>query len=208
MALTPKQRKAALEKGLSTTIASPDDAKYLSPNPKAATQLFFSSKSKTVPLRILPADGMPNVEPKDKVKRQTVDRKYYRQTVSQAKEETGDFLPADRKSDVKEQDNSAVPLAPIQWAIWEALCAAQAQNKVISYRKLAQAAKSSIRGARDALAVIEKEGGIRSKVTVRTPDEQGMLIEIEAEIQFRSASLKETKGLVKREGIYRQTVNR
>jgi hypothetical protein len=78
----------------------------------------------------------------------------------------------------------------------------------VSYRKIAQSVNASIRGVRDALAVIEKEGGILSKITVRTPDEQGMRIEINGLKQFRRASLKETKGLLKREGDYRQTVYR
>src|SRR5262249_41464813 len=69
-------------------------------------------------------------------------------------------------------------------------------------------ANASIRGIRDAFAVIEKEGGIRSKATIRTPDEQGMRVAIEPRIPFRLASIKETKGLLKREGNYRQTVDR
>lgn len=101
---------------------------------------------------------------------------------------------------------STIPLAPLQWAIWEALKEADSLKKLVSYRKLAQAANASIRGVRDALIVLEKEGGVRSKITVRTPDEQGMRIELNTLKPFRPASLKETKGLLKREGNYRQTV--
>jgi len=102
----------------------------------------------------------------------------------------------------------SIPLAPVQWAVWGSLRAADLADQIVSYRKLALVTNASTRGIRDALAVIEKEGGIRSKTTIRTPDEQGMRIEIESSINFRLASIKETKGLLRRDGNYRQTVDR
>jgi len=57
MALTPKQRKAALEKGLAVNLAAADDRKYRSPNPKAATQLFAKLAEATQSTGTLPADG-------------------------------------------------------------------------------------------------------------------------------------------------------
>jgi hypothetical protein len=118
-----------------------------------------------------------------------------------------DGLPVASKStslDPKE----CIPLAPVQWAVWNALQSADATGVIVSYRKLAAAANATIRGVRDALHVIEIEGGIRSKLTVRTPDEQGMRIEINRERSFSAASLPETKGIAKRGIDYRQTVNR
>jgi hypothetical protein len=216
MALTPKQRKAALEKGLSVNLTAGDDSKYRSPNPKAAIQLFVKPAEVTQANK-LPADGRPVDVPADDVSRQTVDQQHYRQTGSPHYRQTGSGigaqklieLPADgRPVASKELDDSLIPLAPIQWATWEALKEAESAGKLVSYRKLAQTVTASIRGVRDALAVIEKEGGIRAKTTVRTPDEQGMRIELNTLRPFRPASLKETKGLLKRGIDYRQTVDR
>ena len=217
MALTPKQRKAALEKGFSVNLATEDDSKYRSPNRIAATELFAKAADgyKTKPS--LPADGVTEQLPADGLERQTVDRQYYRQTVSQHYRQTGSekrladdaTLPADGQPVVEGNEAAkSIPLAPVQWALWSALRAADMADEVVSYRKLALIANASTRGIRDALAVIEKEGGIRAKTTIRTPDEQGMRIETEASTSFRLASIKETKGLLRRDGNYRQTVNR
>jgi hypothetical protein len=216
MALTPKQRKAALEKGLSVNLATADDSKYRSPNPKAAIQLFVKPVDITE-AHSLPTDGRPEALPADGLPRQTVDRKHYRQTGSVHYRQTGSkkqeqvaaSLPADGRPEASKESSAVlIPLAPIQWAIWEALKEAEAAGKLVSYRRLAQGINASIRGVRDALAVIEKEGGIYSKTTVRTPDEQGMRIALHTHQPFRPASLKETKGLLKRNGNYRQTVDR
>ncbi len=217
MALTPKQRKAALEKGFSVNLATEDDSKYRSPNRAAATELFAKAADgyKTKPS--LPADGVTEQLPADGLPGQTVDRQYYRQTVSQHYRSTGSekqlteeiILPADGQPVIEGNETAKnIPLAPVQWALWSALRAADLADQVVSYRKLALVANASTLGISDALAVIEKEGGIRSKTTVRTPDEQGMRIETEPSTNFRLASIKETKGLLRRDGNYRQTVNR
>ena len=65
MALSPKQRKQALEKGLAIQLAG-DDEKYLSPNPKAALQLFTRPLAESESSDELPADRLTD--------RQTVDR--------------------------------------------------------------------------------------------------------------------------------------
>lgn len=220
MALTPKQRKEALQKGLSIDLAA-DEKKYLYPNPVAATQLFVKAPKANLTPETLPADGRPAALPADGQIGQTVDRQHYRQTGSKHYRQTGSrikasdkvlesiALPTDgRPVETQDKNNSAIPLAPLQWATWEALKEADSLKKLVSYRKLAQAANASIRGVRDALTVIEKEGGVRSKITVRMPDEQGMRIELNTLKPFRPASLRETKGLLKREGNYRQTVDR
>ncbi|MBM4258550.1 MAG: hypothetical protein FJ147_21960 [Deltaproteobacteria bacterium] len=223
MALTPKQRKAALEKGFAVTLASTDDTKYLSPNPKAATQLFAKVPEVSGNASSLPADGLPTL-PVDRLPRQTVDRQYYRQTVSQNvgtdRRSDGsetraaiplhlptDGLTVDEDSFISPGD-TGIPLAPVQWLLWQALCEADSANQIVSYRKLALQLSASIRGVRDAMTVIEKEGGVVAKFTVRTPDEQGMRIKIKADHPFRKSSLKETKALLKRENDYRQTVDR
>src|SRR5215475_7086122 len=125
MALTPKQRKAALDKGLAVNLAATDETKYLSPNPKAAAQLFAKPLSQAAAQRELPADGRPADVPADGLPRQTVDRKRYRQTVSPyyrqtpptTSTKTEELLPADRKTEVEpDVDSSSIPLAPVQWA--------------------------------------------------------------------------------------------
>jgi len=208
MALTPKQRKAALERGLSVKLATADDSKYCSPNPNSAMQLFAKSPEESK-ANVLPADGRPAALPADGISRQTVDRQRYRQTGSKEAATHDVRLPADgRPAAHEEVAETSIPLAPVQWAIWEALKEAEVLGKLVSYRKLAQSVNASIRGVRDALAVIEKEGGIRAKVTVRTPDEQGMRVTLHSLTPFRPATLKETKGLLKRSNDYRQTVDR
>lgn len=216
MALTPKQRKAALEKGLSVNLAAADDSKYRSPDPKAAVQLFAKT-DEAIQDNLLPADGRPYDVPADGHYRQTVDRLRYRQTGSLHYRQTGSekepqnplLLPADGRPVVSQETAaSAIPLAPVQWATWEALKEAEASGKLVSYRKLSQIVNASTRGIRDALTIIEKEGGILSRVTVRTPDEQGMRIALNTLKPFRPASLKEAKGLLKRGESYRQTVDR
>jgi hypothetical protein len=96
----------------------------------------------------------------------------------------------------------------VQWAVLLSLREAEARGEIVCYRKLAQSANASIRGVRDALAVIEKEGGIRTKVTIRTADEQGLKVTLNPTTRFQPASLREAKGIRKRGIIYRQTVRR
>jgi hypothetical protein len=221
MAFTPKQRKAALEKGLTVDLASSDEKKYVKPNPTAATKLFAGtteeSTEESSATVVLPVDRLPVALPADPLFRQTVDRQYYRQTVSrkespfplQNESVEVPLLPADGLPVVEEDTaNKTIPLAPVQWVIWQELNRADVQDEVVSYRKLAQAANASIRGVRDALVAIDKEGGIRSKETIRTPNEQGLRVRLNTEIPFRISTLKETKGLLKRGSTYRQTVDR
>lgn len=208
MALTPKQRKAALEKGLTVELATSDDKKYMRPNPTAATKLFAPPAGEKPESESLPAD--PPI-------RQTVDRQYYRQTGSRKPD---DFsreneskiappLPADSLPVVEDgTTRDTILLAPVQWVVWQELQKADIQDHVVSYRKLARIAKASIRGIRDAFSIIEKEGGIRSKETVRTSDEQGLRVHVNTQTLFRLATLNETKGLLKRRNYYRQTVDR
>ena len=162
MALTPKQRKAALEKGLAVNLASTDETKYLSANPKAAAQLFVKPLPQVTSQKELPADGRPAVVPAHGQPRQTVDRQHSRQTVSPHYRQTPrvvnikteEVLPADRKTEVEPNTNSSSTLlAPVQWAVWEALREADVAGRLVSYRKLATAVNASIRGVRDALAV-------------------------------------------------------
>lgn len=74
MALTPKQRKAALEKGFSVNLATADDSKYRSPNRTAATELFAKTGETLKNSPSLPADGMTEPLPVDRLPRLPADR--------------------------------------------------------------------------------------------------------------------------------------
>src|SRR5262249_16955933 len=53
---------------------------------------------------------------------------------------------------------TSVPLAPLQWRVWKALY--DATGKVVSYQGLALQVKGSIPGIRQAIRILEREGGI------------------------------------------------
>src|SRR5262249_50039852 len=150
---------AALEKGFSVNLAGADDSKYRSPNRTAATELFSKSGETYKNKPSLPADGVTEPLPADGLPRQTVDRQYYRQTVCQDYRQTGSekeeeiavSLPADGLPVAEiNSPQQTIPLAPVQWALWSALRAADLADQVVSYRKLALVANASIRGIRDA----------------------------------------------------------
>jgi len=63
MAFTPKQRKAALEKGLTVDLASSDEKKYVKPNPTSATKLFAGTTEESPATELLPADREPEGKP-------------------------------------------------------------------------------------------------------------------------------------------------
>ena len=107
--------------------------------------------------------------------------------------------PADRRTVAPPADHlSEIPLAPVQWRVWEAICRAETEGKIVSRRELASLAKATIRGVRDAMKVLEEAGGILSKRTVRSASEQGIQFTLDHSISFRQASRKETLGILKK----------
>lgn len=68
-----------------------------------------------------------------------------------------------------------VPLAPLQWRVWQVLL--NSQGKVISYQGIASQVKGSIPGIRQAIRIIEREGGILSRPTVREKTQDGAVLQ-------------------------------
>ena len=206
MALTAKQRKELLEKGRSVNL-SPNDPKFQKPTRHDPHKVF----SKIAPQKSsLPSDGRPSavttgrpvVPPADRRPLPPADRRMV------AEEKKSESLPADRRTVVTPAPSQDIPLAPVQWRVWEAISQAEEEGRIISRRELASMAKATIRGVRDAMRVLEEAGGILSKQTIRTATEQGIQFTLDHSISFRQASLKEALGIPKRASSYRPTVGR
>lgn len=205
MALTVKQRKELLEKGRSVNL-SPDDPKFQRPQRHNPHKVF----SKIAPQEgSPPSDGRPSalttgrpvVLPADRRPLLPADRR----TVVREKER--ESLPADRRTVVPPPSSQEIPLAPVQWRVWEAIFKAEEEGRIVSRRELASMAKATIRGVRDAMRVLEEAGGIISKQTVRTATEQGIQFTLDHSISFRQASLRETLGIPKRAYSHRPTTD-
>jgi hypothetical protein len=95
-------------------------------------------------------------------------------------------------------DHDATLLAPLQWKVWQLLQTVTDGQATISYRKIAKQIKSTIEGVRKAIRIIQKEGGFLTKEVVRTADEQGVRLTINPHVRFRSGTLNEAKGILKR----------
>lgn len=206
MALTAKQRKALLEKGRSVNL-SPKDPKFQRPKKHDPHKVFSKVAPQEEPL---PSDGRPSAKTTGRPVAPPADRRTVppagRRTVVEDKKSIQP--PADRGTVAPADHSQAIPLAPVQWRVWEAICQAETDGKIVSRRELASIAKATIRGVRDAMNVLEEAGGILSKQTVRTASEQGIRFTLDHSIPFRRASRKETLGIVKRAYSYRPTVGR
>ena len=214
MALTPKERRAALAQGRVVDL-SPDAPQFQKPKTHDPHKIFSKAAPPEKPLpadrrtEVPPADGRPSVIttgrpevlPADRRPLPTADRR----TVVQGN--LGKPLPADRGPVVTNSPPQEIPLAPVQWRVWEAISQAEEESRVISRRALASVVKATVRGVRDALSVIETAGGILSKETVRTATEQGIRFTLDRSVPFRQASRKETFGITKRDSYHRPTVD-
>jgi hypothetical protein len=104
-----------------------------------------------------------------------------------------------------------IPLAPLQWRVWQALL--QTEGRVISHQGLAASVNGSVPGVRQAIQVIEREGGIQYRQTVRekTPDGailQGFRVSLNHAILFQQISFRESHRLQKRGLLHRHTSDR
>jgi len=73
------------------------------------------------------------------------------------------------------QLTNPVPLAPLQWRVWQVLL--NSEGKVLSYQGLVSQVKGSIPGIRQAIRIIEREGGILSRPTVREKTQDGAVLQ-------------------------------
>jgi O6-methylguanine-DNA--protein-cysteine methyltransferase len=117
-------------------------------------------------------------------------------------------LGTDRRAQELLPDFDTPLLAPLQWAVWESLQEADAAGRTVSYRQLAKQTKSTIDGVRKAVRVLQKEGGICAKETVRTAQEQGFRVVVNRDISFRRGTLNEAKAILKRGLTLGQTPDR
>src|SRR5262245_30329941 len=117
-------------------------------------------------------------------------------------------LGPDRQAQHQVPDSDAPLLAPLQWAVWEALKDADAAERTVSYRQLARETKSTIDGVRKAVRILLKEGGLIAKNTVRTAQEQGFCVVVNRNMRFRRGTLNEAKAILKRGLSLGQTPDR
>jgi hypothetical protein len=95
----------------------------------------------------------------------------------------------------------AIPLAPLQWRVWQALVTFE--GRVISYQGLASQVNGSIPGIRQAIRTIEREGGILSRTTVREKTVEGAILQgfrvvLNHAISFHQISSQEAHRLQQR----------
>lgn len=97
--------------------------------------------------------------------------------------------------------SQAIPLAPLQWRVWQALKGTE--GKVVSLKGLAAQVRGSIPGVRQAIQVIEREGGVLSRETVREKTEEGAILQgfriaLNHAISFQQVTSKEAHRVQKR----------
>lgn len=117
-------------------------------------------------------------------------------------------LGSDRQALGQTWSPEAILLAPLQWAVWLALQKAEASRGITTYRQIARETNSTIDGVRKAVRVIQKEGGIQTKETVRSAEEQGFRVTLNRDIVFRRGTLNEAKAILKRGLSLGHTTNR
>src|SRR5262249_46153901 len=83
-------------------------------------------------------------------------------------------------------------------SVWLALQKIDASRGLTTYRQIARETNSTIDGVRKAVRVIQKEGGIQMKETVRSAEEQGFRVSLNRDIAFRRGTLNEAKAILKR----------
>ena len=95
----------------------------------------------------------------------------------------------------------AIPLAPLQWRVWQAL--RDTEGKVVSLKGLATQVSGSIPGVRQAIQVIEREGGVLSRETIREKTQEGAILQgfriaLNHAISFQQVTSKEAHRVQKR----------
>ena len=126
--------------------------------------------------------------------------------VADSKPVVADGLPLVSLSNFVEKatqisEQNWIPLSPLQWQGWVVLLSADTEQKVVSYKQIAGITKASSQGVRKAFGVLEKEGGILKRQTVRERTVQGLKVTIDRERPFRQVTLRDTQALIKRGSI-------
>jgi|GEM_PF-1525939 len=102
----------------------------------------------------------------------------------------------------------SILLAPVQWTVWQALLHLEAANAITSYRQIAKTTKCTLNGVRKAIRIIEREGGIVGKETVRTAQMQGFRFKLNRSISFHKGTVNQAKAILKRGLSLAQTPDR
>ena len=92
----------------------------------------------------------------------------------------------------------SIPLSPLQWKIWGALKEADQQDELVTYKRLATQCKSTKGGVRDAVYVLQKEGGILEKTIFRQANPQGIRVRCNPKAVFHPVSTKQAQGIKQR----------
>jgi hypothetical protein len=144
---------------------------------------------------------------------QTPDGLGLHQTVRPASGQTakpiGPLVPSLLRPDPRPRAvEDSILLAPLQWAVWQTLQGVAETGHVTSYRAIAKQTNSTIDGVRKAVRVLEKEGVIIRKETVRTAEEQGFRVAVNPNAKVRRGTLNEAKAILKRGLTLGQTSDR
>ena len=142
---------------------------------------------------VLPTHPVQQVLPEDCVK---VFSKHLPHTVGSDLLNTSPPLPIHPVQQVPPPHS--IPLSPLQWKIWAALKEADRQDKLVTYKRLATQCKSTKGGVRDAVYVLQKEGGILEKVIFRQANPQGIRIHCNPKVVFHPVSTKQAQGIKQR----------
>lgn len=203
--LSRKERLALQKKGTEVSLDS-TDPKYepqFEPQRQKAREILSPSPSSVEEAdpregllgdqQVLPTDGSQQVLA---AVPHTVVSKASLHTVRSDLLNTPPLLPTDGGQQVLPTDG--IPLSPLQWHIWERLIEADQADVLVTYQELAKKVGSTKGGVRDAVYVIQKEGGIREKTIFRQANPQGMRVRINANVAFYPVSTKQAQGVLKR----------
>ena len=191
--MTKKEREVAIEKGLrSVSLRPQDESRFRRPSKSLASagRSVFTQEGAQ---EVLPTDSEQQVLTEDL---HTVVSKSFLHTVGSDSLHTPLLLPTHSQQEVL--PTHGIPLSPLQWGIWQVLVEADRNEALITYHQIAERVGSTKGGVRDAVYVLQKEGGIREKTIFRKANPQGMRVRINSDMAFYQVSTKEAQGILKR----------
>lgn len=208
MSLKPKvkalSRKDRLERQKAGTQVSldPTDPKF-EPQREKAREILRPSLSENDKIRVEPTgvQEVPPTHPEQEVSTEHSMRVFSKDlphTVRSDLLNTPSPLPTHPEQEVP--PTHSIPLSPLQWKIWGALKEADQQDELVTYKRLAVRCKSTKGGVRDAVYVLQKEGGILGKTIFRQANPQGIRIRCNPKAVFHPVSTRQAQG-VKQRGV-------